>query len=53
MSLVLREPGAALSLPREVDVLVAGFGAAGASAALAAREAGASVAVVEKTGRRW
>jgi succinate dehydrogenase/fumarate reductase flavoprotein subunit len=38
-----------LILPREVDVLVAGFGAAGASAALAAREAGASVAVVEKT----
>ncbi len=38
-----------MSLPREVDVLVAGFGAAGASAALAACEAGASVAVVEKT----
>jgi glycine/D-amino acid oxidase-like deaminating enzyme len=38
-----------LSLPREVDILVAGFGAAGASAALAACEAGASVAVVEKT----
>ena len=38
-----------MSLPREVDVLVAGFGAAGASAALAAREDGASVAVVEKT----
>jgi len=38
-----------VSLPGEVDVLVAGFGAAGASAALAACEAGASVAVVEKT----
>jgi len=38
-----------LSLPDEVDVLIAGFGAAGASAALAACEAGASVAVVEKT----
>ena len=38
-----------MSVPREVDVLVAGFGAAGASAALAARQAGASVAVVEKT----
>jgi succinate dehydrogenase/fumarate reductase flavoprotein subunit len=38
-----------LSLPDEVDVLVAGFGAAGASAALAASEAGTSVAVVEKT----
>jgi succinate dehydrogenase/fumarate reductase flavoprotein subunit len=32
-----------------VDVLVVGFGAAGASAALAARERGASVLVVEKT----
>lgn len=34
--------------PHEVDVLVVGFGAAGASAALAAHDAGASVAVVEK-----
>ena len=32
----------------QVDVLVIGFGAAGASAALAAREQGARVAVVEK-----
>jgi succinate dehydrogenase/fumarate reductase flavoprotein subunit len=32
-----------------VDVLVAGFGVAGASAALAAHEAGASVLVAEKT----
>jgi succinate dehydrogenase/fumarate reductase flavoprotein subunit len=32
-----------------VDVLVIGFGAAGASAALAARDRGASVLVVEKT----
>lgn len=34
----------------QVDVLVVGFGAAGASAALAAAEAGARVLVVEKTG---
>jgi NADPH-dependent 2,4-dienoyl-CoA reductase/sulfur reductase-like enzyme len=33
----------------EVDVLIVGFGAAGASAAIAAHDAGASVAVVEKT----
>jgi succinate dehydrogenase/fumarate reductase flavoprotein subunit len=38
-----------MTLPPEVDVLVVGFGAAGASAAIAARDAGASVAVVEKT----
>jgi glycine/D-amino acid oxidase-like deaminating enzyme len=31
------------------DVLIVGIGAAGASAAIAARDAGASVAVVEKT----
>ena len=36
--------------PAKVDVLVVGFGAAGASAAIAAHDAGASVAVVEKTG---
>lgn len=36
-------------LPERVDVLVAGFGLAGASAALAARAAGASVLVAEKT----
>lgn len=35
--------------PDEVDVLVVGFGAAGAAAAIAAHDAGASVAVVEKT----
>jgi succinate dehydrogenase/fumarate reductase flavoprotein subunit len=35
--------------PTEVDVLVVGFGAAGACAAIAAHDAGASVAVVEKT----
>ena len=35
--------------PTHVDVLVIGFGAAGASAAIAAHDAGASVAVVEKT----
>jgi succinate dehydrogenase/fumarate reductase flavoprotein subunit len=35
--------------PDVVDVLVVGFGAAGASAAVAAHDAGASVAVVEKT----
>ncbi|HEX4281491.1 MAG TPA: FAD-binding protein [Solirubrobacteraceae bacterium] len=38
-----------MSPPAEVDVLVVGFGAAGASAAIAAHDAGASVAVVEKT----
>ena len=38
-----------MNLPDEVDVLVAGFGAAGAAAAIAAHDAGASVAIVEKT----
>jgi len=38
-----------MSVPDEVDVLVAGFGAAGASAAIAAHDQGATVAVVEKT----
>ena len=38
-----------MSVPGEVDVLVAGFGAAGASAAIAAHDEGATVAVVEKT----
>ena len=33
----------------EVDVLVVGFGAAGAAAAISAHDAGASVAIVEKT----
>jgi succinate dehydrogenase/fumarate reductase flavoprotein subunit len=36
-------------LPDHVDVLIAGFGMAGASAALTAHAAGASVLVVEKT----
>jgi pyruvate/2-oxoglutarate dehydrogenase complex dihydrolipoamide dehydrogenase (E3) component len=35
--------------PDVVDVLIIGFDAAGASAAVAAHDAGASVAVVEKT----
>jgi succinate dehydrogenase/fumarate reductase flavoprotein subunit len=35
--------------PREVDVLVVGFGAAGATAAISAHDADASVAVIEKT----
>jgi succinate dehydrogenase/fumarate reductase flavoprotein subunit len=35
--------------PGEVDVLVVGFGAAGASAAISAHDAGARVCVVEKT----
>jgi succinate dehydrogenase/fumarate reductase flavoprotein subunit len=34
--------------PSEIDVLVAGFGAAGAAAAIAAHDAGASVAICEK-----
>ncbi len=38
-----------MNLPAEVGVVVVGFGAAGASAAIAAHDAGASVAVVEKT----
>ena len=38
-----------MSVPDEVDVLVAGFGAAGACAAIAAHDQGATVAVVEKT----
>jgi succinate dehydrogenase/fumarate reductase flavoprotein subunit len=38
-----------VSPPAEVDVVVVGFGAAGASAAIAAHDAGASVAIVEKT----
>ncbi len=41
--------GARVNPPREVDVLVVGFGAAGASAAISAHDAGASVAVIEKT----
>ncbi len=40
---------AAMRLPDEVDVLVLGFGPAGASAAVAAADAGARVAVVEKS----
>ena len=38
-----------MNVPDEVDVLVAGFGAAGAAAAIAAHDAGASVVIVEKT----
>ena len=38
-----------MSPPAGVDVLVVGFGAAGAAAAIAAHDAGATVAVVEKT----
>jgi succinate dehydrogenase/fumarate reductase flavoprotein subunit len=40
---------AGMTLPESVDVLVVGFGVAGASAAIAAHDAGATVAVVEKT----
>jgi len=42
-------PSGAADHPITVDVLVVGFGAAGAAAAIAAHDAGASVAVVEKT----
>jgi succinate dehydrogenase/fumarate reductase flavoprotein subunit len=38
-----------VTLPDQVDVLVVGFGPAGAAAAIAAHDAGARVAVVEKT----
>ena len=38
-----------MNLPAEVDVLVVGFGAAGAAAAISAHDAGARVCVVEKT----
>ena len=48
-SLSRRDRTTHVILPSEVDVLVIGFGAAGASAAIAAPDAGASVAVVEKT----
>jgi succinate dehydrogenase/fumarate reductase flavoprotein subunit len=37
-----------MSLPDEVDVLVVGFGAAGAAAAITAHDTGAKVAMVEK-----
>ena len=37
------------TLPEAVDVLVVGFGTAGAAAAIAAHDAGASVQIVEKT----
>jgi succinate dehydrogenase/fumarate reductase flavoprotein subunit len=40
-----------MTLPTEVDVLVIGFGAAGAAAAISAHDAGASVAIVEKTSK--
>jgi succinate dehydrogenase/fumarate reductase flavoprotein subunit len=39
-----------MTVPNELDVLVVGFGAAGASAAIAAHDAGARVGVIEKTG---
>ena len=46
----VEDPLAAVEdLPAAVDVLVAGFGAAGAAAAIAAHDAGASGAVLEKT----
>jgi succinate dehydrogenase/fumarate reductase flavoprotein subunit len=38
-----------MTVPPEVDVLVVGFGAAGAAAAITAHDAGAAVAAVEKT----
>ncbi|MFZ0090925.1 MAG: FAD-binding protein, partial [Solirubrobacteraceae bacterium] len=38
-----------MTLPEEVDVLIVGFGAAGAAAAIAAHDQGASTIIVEKT----
>lgn len=38
-----------MTTPQTVDVLVVGFGAAGASSAIAAHESGAEVAIVEST----
>jgi succinate dehydrogenase/fumarate reductase flavoprotein subunit len=35
---------------RETDVLIVGFGAAGANAAIAAHDAGARVLIIEKMG---
>ena len=40
----------AATVPAEVDVLVVGFGLAGAAAALTAHDAGARVAIAERTG---
>jgi succinate dehydrogenase/fumarate reductase flavoprotein subunit len=42
--------GSVHARPAETDVLVVGFGIAGAAAAIAAHDAGARVAIVEKTG---
>lgn len=50
MKTEVRDAGEISGFDEEVDVLVIGLGAAGAAAALGAREAGAEVLVVERAG---
>ncbi|ARR55836.1 hypothetical protein HY78_21490 [Rhizorhabdus wittichii DC-6] len=50
MSPIVIEDGDALAWDREADVVVVGFGGAGASAALQAREGGAEVILIDRFG---